>query len=46
MRAPRQDWMTGTDWNSVRLESFMLGVSITYVAVLAILIIAFLGGQL
>jgi hypothetical protein len=46
MRAPRQDWMTGIDWNSARLEPFMLGLSITYVLVLGILIIAFLGGQL
>ena len=46
MRAPRQDWMTGIDWNSAKLESLMLGLSITYVIVLAILIIAFLGGHL
>jgi hypothetical protein len=46
MRAPRQDWMTGIDWNSARLELLMLGLSITYVLVLGILIIAFLGGQL
>ena len=46
MRAPRQDWMTGIDWNSARLESLMLGLSITYVVVLASLIIALLGGQL
>jgi len=38
--------MTGMDWNSARLESLMLGLSITYVFVLAILIIAFLGGHL
>jgi hypothetical protein len=38
--------MTGIDWNSARLESVMLGVSVVYVVVLAILIIAFLGGQL
>jgi hypothetical protein len=38
--------MTGIDWSSARLESFMLGLSITYVVVLAIFIIAFLGGQL
>ena len=46
MRAPRQDWMTGIDWSSARLESVMLAVSVVYVFVLAILIIAFLGGQL
>ena len=46
MRAPRRDWMTGIDWNSARLEPFMLGLSVVYVIVLTILIIAFLGGQL
>jgi hypothetical protein len=46
MRAPRRDWITGIDWNSARLESLMLGLSITYVVVLASLIIALLGGQL
>ena len=46
MRAPRQDWLTGIDWNSARLESIMLGLSVVYVAVLAILLIAVLGGHL
>jgi len=46
MRAPRRDWMTGIDWNAARLESLILGVSIAYVVVLAILIIALLAGQL
>ena len=46
MRAPRQDWMTGIDWSSARLEPFMLGLSIIYVVVLAILVMALLGGQL
>jgi len=46
MRAPRQDWMTGIDWNSARLEPVMVGVSVIYVVVLAILIITFLSGQL
>ena len=46
MRAPRQDWMTGIDWNSARLESIMLGLSVVYVVVLAILLAAVLGGHL
>ena len=46
MRAPRRDWMTGIDWPSARVESIMVGLSVVYLVILAIVTIAFLGGQL
>jgi hypothetical protein len=46
VREPRQDWMTGVEWRRAGPESLMFGLSVVYLVVLVIVIIAFLGGQL
>jgi hypothetical protein len=38
--------MTGIDWRRARPEALMFGVSVVYLVVLVVVIIAFLGGQL
>ena len=45
MRAPRQDWMTGIEWRRAGPESLMFGLSVVYLVVLLVVIIANLGGQ-
>jgi hypothetical protein len=38
--------MTGVEWRRAGPESLMFGLSVVYLVVLVIVIIAFLGGQL
>ena len=38
--------MTGTEWRRHGPEPLMFGLSVVYVVVLVVVIIAFLGGQL